>query len=151
MPNVQLSSFNIVVYISSPSWPLWLNPYSRLPSSSWRFNGKNVYLCLCLQGDVGPLKGVVIAVCKKLTRNQSEYNSIAASLGADYRWMYDNSCTHFIFQVRQFSSVQFSSLRLFVYTFRRTSTEIPCSIFSGMEVEYFKSGTWNPVPGEAFC
>ena len=41
----------------------------------------------------------MIAVCKKLTRNQSEYNSVAASLGADYRWMYDSSCTHFIFQV----------------------------------------------------
>ena len=47
----------------------------------------------------GPLKGVVIAVAKKLSKQQSEYNNIAAALGADYRWTYDQSCTHFIFQV----------------------------------------------------
>ena len=49
---------------------------------------------------MGPLKGVVIAVAKKLSKQQSEYNNTAAALGADYRWTYDQSCTHFIFQVR---------------------------------------------------
>jgi len=57
---------------------------------------------ICFQDTSGPLKGVVIAVCKKLSKNQSEYNNMAVSMGADYRWMYDNSCTHFIFQVNLF-------------------------------------------------
>ncbi len=51
------------------------------------------------QEPAGPLKGVVIAVAKKLSKQQSDYNNMAAELGADYRWTYDLSCTHFIFQV----------------------------------------------------
>lgn len=45
-----------------------------------------------------PFHGVVIAVSKKLSSKQGEYNNMAASIGADYRWNYDKSCTHFIFQ-----------------------------------------------------
>jgi len=70
----------------------------------------DVVFVLMFQDTAGPLRGVVIAVCKKLTKNQSEYNSIAASLGADYRWMYDNSCTHFIFQVCRTISCYFCTL-----------------------------------------
>ncbi|KAL4228966.1 DNA topoisomerase 2-binding protein 1 [Mactra antiquata] len=47
------------------------------------------------------LQGVVIIVGKKLTKDQSELNDLVASLGGDYRWNYDTSCTHFIFQGRQ--------------------------------------------------
>ena len=45
------------------------------------------------------LCGVVISVSKKLAKDQSELNDLVSSLGGDYRWSYDNSCTHFIFQV----------------------------------------------------
>uniref|UniRef100_A0A8C4RPF1 DNA topoisomerase II binding protein 1 n=2 Tax=Erpetoichthys calabaricus TaxID=27687 RepID=A0A8C4RPF1_ERPCA len=48
-----------------------------------------------------PLTGVVICVSKKLSKKQSELNAIAASLGADYRWAYDDTVTHFIYQGRQ--------------------------------------------------
>ncbi|XP_023933099.1 DNA topoisomerase 2-binding protein 1 isoform X2 [Lingula anatina] len=48
----------------------------------------------------GPLCGVTIAVSRKLSNNQSDYNNMAALLGADYRWTYDETCTHFIFQGR---------------------------------------------------
>lgn len=47
------------------------------------------------------LKGVVITVAKKLAKDQEELNDIVASLGGNYRWSYDSSCTHFIFQGRQ--------------------------------------------------
>lgn len=45
-----------------------------------------------------PLAGVVICVSKKLTKKQSELNAIAASLGADYRWCFDETVTHFIYK-----------------------------------------------------
>ncbi|XP_006009932.1 DNA topoisomerase 2-binding protein 1 isoform X3 [Latimeria chalumnae] len=48
-----------------------------------------------------PLSGVVICISKKLSKRQSELNAIAASLGADYRWCYDETVTHFIYQGRQ--------------------------------------------------
>ncbi|XP_078670927.1 DNA topoisomerase 2-binding protein 1-like isoform X2 [Branchiostoma floridae x Branchiostoma belcheri] len=47
-----------------------------------------------------PLAGVVIYVSKKLSKQQSDYNDLACSLGADYRWTYDETVTHFIFQGR---------------------------------------------------
>ncbi|XP_066278683.1 DNA topoisomerase 2-binding protein 1-like [Branchiostoma lanceolatum] len=47
-----------------------------------------------------PLSGVVIYVSKKLSKQQSDYNDLANCLGADYRWTYDESVTHFIFQGR---------------------------------------------------
>ncbi|XP_063404919.1 DNA topoisomerase 2-binding protein 1-like [Mytilus trossulus] len=50
------------------------------------------------QQEAGPLKGVVIAVSKKLSSHQAEYNNMVSLLGGDYRWAYDESCTHFIFQ-----------------------------------------------------
>ena len=65
---------------------------------------------LCVMFDAGcvfvsqprdkPLHGVIISVAKKLIAKQTEYNKIAASLGAEYRWSYVPSCTHYIFQVR---------------------------------------------------
>lgn len=48
-----------------------------------------------------PLHKVVVYVSKKLSKKQSELNGIAASLGADYRWNFDETVTHFIFQGRQ--------------------------------------------------
>uniref|UniRef100_A0A1W7RFK4 Mutagen-sensitive 101 n=1 Tax=Agkistrodon contortrix contortrix TaxID=8713 RepID=A0A1W7RFK4_AGKCO len=48
-----------------------------------------------------PLVNVVICVSKKLSKKQSELNAIAASLGADYRWCFDETVTHFIYQGRQ--------------------------------------------------
>uniref|UniRef100_A0A8C9AT20 DNA topoisomerase 2-binding protein 1 n=1 Tax=Prolemur simus TaxID=1328070 RepID=A0A8C9AT20_PROSS len=47
-----------------------------------------------------PLHQVVICVSKKLSKKQSELNGIAASLGADYRWSFDETVTHFIYQGR---------------------------------------------------
>ncbi|XP_059519892.1 DNA topoisomerase 2-binding protein 1 isoform X1 [Myotis daubentonii] len=48
-----------------------------------------------------PLHKVVVCVSKKLSKKQSELNGIAASLGADYRWSFDETVTHFIYQGRQ--------------------------------------------------
>ncbi|XP_075443224.1 DNA topoisomerase 2-binding protein 1 isoform X3 [Ascaphus truei] len=47
------------------------------------------------------LNDVVICVSKKLSKKQGELNGIAASLGAEYRWCFDESVTHFIYQGRQ--------------------------------------------------
>ncbi|KAG8572751.1 hypothetical protein GDO81_012155 [Engystomops pustulosus] len=47
------------------------------------------------------LKDVVICVSKKLSKRQGELNGIAASLGAEYRWCFDESVTHFIYQGKQ--------------------------------------------------
>ncbi|KAI4806983.1 hypothetical protein KUCAC02_017769, partial [Chaenocephalus aceratus] len=48
----------------------------------------------------GPLAGVVICVGKKLSKMQGEFNAIAASLGADFRWACDDTVTHYIYQGR---------------------------------------------------
>lgn len=45
-----------------------------------------------------PLRGVVIYVSKKLSGQQAELNDLVAELGGDYKWQYDASCTHFVFQ-----------------------------------------------------
>ncbi|XP_009954120.1 PREDICTED: DNA topoisomerase 2-binding protein 1 [Leptosomus discolor] len=45
-----------------------------------------------------PLADVVIYVSKKLGNKQSELNAVAASLGADYRWCFDETVTHFIYK-----------------------------------------------------
>uniref|UniRef100_A0A663MEZ6 DNA topoisomerase II binding protein 1 n=1 Tax=Athene cunicularia TaxID=194338 RepID=A0A663MEZ6_ATHCN len=45
-----------------------------------------------------PLANVVIYVSKKLSKKQNELNGIAASLGADYRWCFDETVTHFIYK-----------------------------------------------------
>ncbi|XP_074051938.1 DNA topoisomerase 2-binding protein 1 isoform X2 [Macrotis lagotis] len=50
--------------------------------------------------DPKPLHNVVICVSKKLSKKQSELNTVAASLGADYRWSFDETVTHFIYQGR---------------------------------------------------
>ncbi|XP_069861535.1 DNA topoisomerase 2-binding protein 1 isoform X1 [Dipodomys merriami] len=47
-----------------------------------------------------PLAGVVVCVSKKLGKKQSELNGLAASLGADYRWNFDETVTHFLYQGR---------------------------------------------------
>ncbi|XP_008579355.1 PREDICTED: DNA topoisomerase 2-binding protein 1 [Galeopterus variegatus] len=47
-----------------------------------------------------PLQKMVVCVSKKLSKKQSELNGIAASLGADYRWSFDETVTHFIYQGR---------------------------------------------------
>ncbi|XP_067856042.1 DNA topoisomerase 2-binding protein 1 [Heptranchias perlo] len=47
------------------------------------------------------LADVVVCVSKKLGKRQGDLNAIAASLGADYRWSYDETVTHFIYQGRQ--------------------------------------------------
>lgn len=46
----------------------------------------------------GILVGIVLSVSKKLSQQQTELFSLASSLGADYRWLYDESCTHLIHQ-----------------------------------------------------
>ncbi|XP_006169340.1 DNA topoisomerase 2-binding protein 1 isoform X2 [Tupaia chinensis] len=47
-----------------------------------------------------PLHKAVVCVSKKLIKRQSELNGIAASLGAEYRWNFDDTVTHFIYQGR---------------------------------------------------
>ncbi|CAO2633792.1 DNA topoisomerase 2-binding protein 1 [Lemmus lemmus] len=51
-----------------------------------------------------PLDKVVVCVSKKLSKKQSELNGVAASLGAEYRWSFDESVTHFIYQGRAYDS-----------------------------------------------
>ncbi|XP_023476712.2 DNA topoisomerase 2-binding protein 1 isoform X1 [Equus caballus] len=53
-----------------------------------------------LEEALKPLHKVVVCVSKKLSKKQSELNGIAASLGADYRWSFDETVTHFIYQGR---------------------------------------------------
>lgn len=53
-----------------------------------------------VEEEVAPLHGVTIVVNKKLLSQQSEFNNIVSDLGGDYRWSYDNTCTHYIFQGR---------------------------------------------------
>ncbi|XP_052398540.1 DNA topoisomerase 2-binding protein 1-A isoform X1 [Carassius gibelio] len=52
------------------------------------------------QKAAAPLSGVVVCVSKKLSKKQSELNAVAASLGADFRWLCDDSVTHYIYQGR---------------------------------------------------
>ena len=47
----------------------------------------------------GVLDGVILSVSRKLVSKQAEYNTLAVSLGAEFRWTFDDSCTHFIFKV----------------------------------------------------
>lgn len=47
--------------------------------------------------DNAVLKGAVVCVSKKLVKLQAELIEIVASLGGDYQWSYDNTCTHFVF------------------------------------------------------
>lgn len=42
---------------------------------------------------------MIIYVSKKLSGQQAELNDLVAELGGDYKWQYDASCTHFVFQV----------------------------------------------------
>ncbi|GFS61654.1 DNA topoisomerase 2-binding protein 1-A [Nephila pilipes] len=43
------------------------------------------------------MKGVIIYVAKKLANIQNELNEMVSSMGGDYQWVYDSSCTHFVF------------------------------------------------------
>lgn len=49
------------------------------------------YLQVCVlqveQKTAAPLRGVVVCVSKKLSKKQSELNAVAASLGADFRYV----------------------------------------------------------------
>ncbi|GAB6032025.1 DNA topoisomerase 2-binding protein 1 [Chamberlinius hualienensis] len=45
-----------------------------------------------------PLKGLVIAVSKKLRDYQGELNKLAENLGAKCRWTFDKKATHLIFE-----------------------------------------------------
>lgn len=53
------------------------------------------------QQQQGILVGVILSVSKKLAQQQTELFTLASSLGADYRRLYDGSCTHLIHQVRE--------------------------------------------------
>ncbi|NXC07493.1 TOPB1 protein, partial [Orthonyx spaldingii] len=54
-----------------------------------------------VEEELKPLAGAVIYVSKKLSKRQRELNAVAASLGADYRWCFDETVTHFIYTGRQ--------------------------------------------------
>ncbi|XP_027604368.2 DNA topoisomerase 2-binding protein 1 [Pipra filicauda] len=51
-----------------------------------------------VEEDPKPLADVVIYVSKKLAKRQRELNAVAASLGADCRWCFDETVTHFIYK-----------------------------------------------------
>lgn len=48
----------------------------------------------------GPLTGVVICTGRKLQDQQRNLYQTVAELGGDYRWAYDHTVTHFVFQGR---------------------------------------------------
>ncbi|XP_027237421.2 DNA topoisomerase 2-binding protein 1 isoform X2 [Penaeus vannamei] len=48
----------------------------------------------------GPLTGVVVCTARKLQDQQRELYKTVAELGGDYRWAYDHSVTHFVYQGR---------------------------------------------------
>ncbi|XP_029445188.1 DNA topoisomerase 2-binding protein 1 isoform X2 [Rhinatrema bivittatum] len=54
-----------------------------------------------VEEEIKPLTDIVVCVSKKLSKKQGDLNGIAASLGADYRWCFDETVTHFIYQGRQ--------------------------------------------------
>lgn len=84
-------------------------------------------IILCLQDMERPLKGVIIYVSKKLSGQQAELNDLVAELGGDYKWQYDATCTHFIFQVRRQSDVNqiFVTLRNSDSGCKKASIRIP--------------------------
>lgn len=43
------------------------------------------------------LKNVKVYVSKKLAKNQTELSTIVESLGGDFMWIYNQTCTHFIY------------------------------------------------------
>ena len=43
------------------------------------------------------LKNVKVYVSKKLAKSQAELNSLVESLGGDFIWIYNNSCTHVVY------------------------------------------------------
>ncbi|XP_058513210.1 DNA topoisomerase 2-binding protein 1 [Ochotona princeps] len=47
-----------------------------------------------------PLHKIVVCVSKKLSKKQSELSGIATALGAECRWNFDETVTHFIYQGR---------------------------------------------------
>ena len=51
------------------------------------------------EDQIGILSGVILAVSKKLAHRQIELHNLASLLGADYRYVYDDSCTHLLHQV----------------------------------------------------
>ena len=46
------------------------------------------------------LDGVVLAVSKKLANRQTEIHNLASILGADYRYVFEEACTHLMHKVR---------------------------------------------------
>ena len=72
----------------------------------------------------GILKGVVIAVSKKLLHRQTEIHNLASLLGADCRYIYDESCTHLIHQVYLF-------FHLFILSFTYISVMLKKSLIDG--------------------
>ncbi|XP_045617941.1 DNA topoisomerase 2-binding protein 1 isoform X2 [Procambarus clarkii] len=48
----------------------------------------------------GPLTGVVVCTSNKLQGQQKELYQTVADLGGEYRWAYDHTVTHYIFQGR---------------------------------------------------
>ena len=81
-----------VTYLEGFSSPL---PFYLLPF----YIAFSMYSIIFYVQQPGVLDGVVICVSKKLVKSQGDYNDIADSLGAEYKWLYDESCTHFVFKV----------------------------------------------------
>ncbi|XP_042237542.1 DNA topoisomerase 2-binding protein 1-like isoform X2 [Homarus americanus] len=50
--------------------------------------------------DHSPLAGVIVCTARKLQDQQSDLYEAVEKLGGDYRWAYDHTVTHFIFQGR---------------------------------------------------
>uniref|UniRef100_A0A8D2LW41 DNA topoisomerase II binding protein 1 n=1 Tax=Varanus komodoensis TaxID=61221 RepID=A0A8D2LW41_VARKO len=112
-------SFDVKDALAALETPEGLNQRNRKPSTPLsEVIGRNLKLALAnsarqnaalaaspqlksAEEEAKPLANVVICVSKKLSKKQGELNAIAASLGADYRWCFDETVTHFIYQGKQ--------------------------------------------------
>ncbi|XP_044311944.1 DNA topoisomerase 2-binding protein 1 [Varanus komodoensis] len=116
-------SFDVKDALAALETPEGLNQRNRKPSTPLsEVIGRNLKLALAnsarqnaalaaspqlksaaqqVEEEAKPLANVVICVSKKLSKKQGELNAIAASLGADYRWCFDETVTHFIYQGKQ--------------------------------------------------
>ena len=73
----------------------------------------------CAKTEDGILKGVVITISKKLISQFREIYNMVCLLGADYRHVYDDSCTHLLHRVC-FQSIS-QQIKNFIYSWFSSS------------------------------
>ena len=88
----------------------------------------------------GILEGVVIAVSKKLSDYQTEIHNLASLLGADYRYIYEDSCTHLIHKASSCSQSLLFGKYNAVMEFQANSIIVHLG-FSSSSISYTKAYT----------